>query len=159
MKKIPALTAVAIFTLVAFIVPIYADDEPCTETGCGPSVTADTSQQSQEIQDLTYEEFVHLKNSGEKFTLVDVRPKESFLQGHIEGALSMPLGEMFPETISTRLSLKDKIVVYCGSASCSASKNAAIRLHELGYHVLHFKGGVQEWTLHGNTLEKIEFHE
>jgi rhodanese-related sulfurtransferase len=51
---------------------------------------------------------------GRDFTLVDVLPAVSFAEGHIPGAVSLPLAEL-AHLAPTRLSdLDQPVVVYCG---------------------------------------------
>ena len=146
------IKAVMIFSVLS--VCAYPEEDSCSQTGCSPEKSSKQFVPEQQIKDLTYEDFVQLKKSDKKFLIVDVRPKESYLTGHIKGAISFPLQEMFLDTITVKLPKSIKIVVYCGSASCPASAQAAQKLKNLGYDVEHYKGGVNEWTKHGNVLVK-----
>ena len=153
-KAIRVSILFGVLVLWAFFAESYAAEDSCSEGGCSQTAAQGPVQQSEEIEVLSYEDFFNLKYSDEKFVLVDVRSKESFLEGHIEGAVSFPLQEMFPEVVAARFSKNDKIVVYCGSASCPASAGAALKLKALGYDVLDYKGGVKEWMEKGNPLVK-----
>jgi rhodanese-related sulfurtransferase len=90
----------------------------------------------------------------EKFTLVDVLSEESYKEGHIPGAINIPLGNL--ESLAERyLDRKDTIVVYCGSYSCQASTKATKKLLEMGYeNTLDFKAGKRGWQHAGLKLKK-----
>ena len=101
---------------------------------------------------ITYEQFMSIRNSGEKYMLFDVLSPDSYDKGHIEGAISFPLNMINKAMAKKRLSKKDHIIVYCGSFQCTASTGAAKKLSELGYNVLDYKGGLKEWQENGNKL-------
>ena len=46
--------------------------------------------------------------------VVDVLPRESFLAGHISGALSLPLAEIPARAREVLPDLDTEIIVYCG---------------------------------------------
>lgn len=75
--------------------------------------------------------------------IVDVRQTEEFAQGHIEGALLMPL-----DTLAARytdLSKDVKLVVYCRSGHRSAKAVAFLREH--GYaNAVSLDGGYTAWS-------------
>ncbi|PKL01401.1 MAG: rhodanese-like domain-containing protein [Tenericutes bacterium HGW-Tenericutes-1] len=75
--------------------------------------------------------------------LVDVRTQSEFDEGHIEGAILLPL-----DTLSSNAQkvLKDKsaiIIVYCRSGNRSAT--AVDLLYDLGYANLYDMGGIIYW--------------
>jgi len=75
--------------------------------------------------------------------LVDVRTESEYNEGHIEGAILLPL-----DTIPSNASkvLKDKsaiIIIYCRSGNRSAT--AVDLLYDLGYANLYDMGGIIYW--------------
>ena len=80
---------------------------------------------------------------------VDARPDNEFEQDHVPGAI--PLNEdRWTELLPTLLaqwSPEKKIVVYCSSQSCNASREVARRLRdEAGLKdVFVLRGGWEEW--------------
>lgn len=104
------------------------------------------------VKEISYEQFMSIRNSGEKYKLFDVLDSASYNKGHIEGAVSFPLDTINKTTAQTRLSKDDHIIVYCGSFQCTASTEAAKKLSALGYNVLDYKGGLKEWQDNGNKL-------
>ena len=103
---------------------------------------------------VTIEKLLEMKANNEKFKLIDVLSEESFKEGHIPGAINIPLGNL--ESLAERyLDKQDKIVVYCGSYSCPASTKATRKLLEMGYeNTLDFKAGKRGWQHTGLGLEK-----
>ncbi|SJZ80433.1 rhodanese-like domain-containing protein [Anaerorhabdus furcosa] len=78
----------------------------------------------------------------EKVIILDVRTVEEFQEGHIEGAINIPLDEI--RTRSNELNKEDTILVYCRSGN--RSKTASNELVKLGFsHVFDF-GGVNNWS-------------
>ena len=74
--------------------------------------------------------------------LLDVRTKEEFSDGHIEGAVNLPLDritqaeELFPDFSSS-------IFVYCRSGARSAQATAM--LQQMGYEAARNIGGILHW--------------
>src|SRR5271157_76914 len=87
-------------------------------------------------------------------TIVDVLPPSSYAEGHIPGAIGLPV-----EDVTTRAPLllpeRDaEIVVYCGGPTCPRAERAASLLRDLGYsRVRHYHGGIAEWKEAGEALE------
>lgn len=95
------------------------------------------------VQDITPEEAKERLDSDEAIILVDVRTKEEFDSGHIEGAVLLPVdqiqknaADMFPD--------KDAVYfVYCRSGSRSGVATAM--MVELGYQNVFDLGGIIDW--------------
>jgi len=84
-----------------------------------------------------------MMDNDHKIILVDVRTQSEFDEGHIEGAILLPL-----DTIASNAEklLKNKsatIIVYCRSGNRSAT--AVDLLYELGYANLYDMGGIIYW--------------
>jgi phage shock protein E len=74
--------------------------------------------------------------------LVDVRTPQEFAQGHVEGALNLPVAEL--PSLLARLPAKDRpIVVYCQSGRRSAA--ARKTLEEAGYSKVSDLGAMSNW--------------
>ena len=103
---------------------------------------------------ITIERLLEMKANNKKFTLVDVLSEESYKEGHIPGAINIPLENL--ESLAERyLDNRDTIVVYCGSYSCQASTKATRKLLEMDYeNTLDFKAGKRGWQHAGLELEK-----
>lgn len=75
--------------------------------------------------------------------LLDVRTPQEFAQGHVEGAINLPVGEL-PSRLDRLPAKKDQpIVVYCQSGRRSA---AAVKvLAEAGYSKVFDLGAMSNW--------------
>lgn len=82
-------------------------------------------------------------DAGRNPILVDVREPYEFEDGHIPGAINLPLGEL-SELAKTRLPDKDALIyLYCRSGNRSA--HGAAQLVALGYTQLYDLGGIISW--------------
>lgn len=108
------------------------------------------------VKEITYNQFMKIRNSGESYVLLDVLGEDSYKAGHIEGAKNLPVSGITKETAAGIIPENGApVVVYCGSFKCSASTKAAKKLTDLGYTaVLDYKGGLKEWKEKGNELVK-----
>ena len=90
---------------------------------------------------------------GDRFTLLDVRPRSDYDKEHIKGARSLPLDEI-EKKAGSMLSPDEDIIVYCDSFVCSASTSATKLLNRLGFrNVRDYKGGIREWKQAGQPTE------
>ena len=106
------------------------------------------------IKFLPLDGLLEMQTNEEKFKLVEVLSPDSFRQGHIPGAINIPVDKLSNEA-PKKLKKSDTIVVYCASYSCHASTNATIILMKMGYKkVLDFKGSKKAWVDAGLELEK-----
>ena len=85
------------------------------------------------------------------FVLLDVRGVESYHNGHIEGAISLPHAQINENNL-TEYSLDNLFVVYCAGPHCNATEKAAIRLAKLGRPVKKMIGGITGWLDEGFSL-------
>ncbi|QGU96854.1 rhodanese-like domain-containing protein [Clostridium bovifaecis] len=92
---------------------------------------------------ITPEEAKKRLDSKEEIILIDVRSKEEYESGHIEGAMLIPVDTI---EIEAEKKLKDKevpIFVYCRSGNRSAI--AANILASLEYKNVYDLGGINDW--------------
>ena len=80
---------------------------------------------------------------------VDARPDEEFARDHVPGALSLNedrWNELLPQFLAA-WSPEKKIVIYCSSQSCNASREVAHRLRNEAQlpNVFVLKCGWEEW--------------
>lgn len=104
------------------------------------------------VKDISYEQFTDLRDSEEKYVLLDVLGADTYASGHIPDAENFPVYTISEKSASERLPEGTNIVVYCANFQCHASTTAAKKLLEMGYKVLDYKGGRQEWIEKGNDL-------
>jgi rhodanese-related sulfurtransferase len=77
--------------------------------------------------------------------LLDVRPREEFDAGHIEGARSVPLDEL--EQRLAELPADREIVAYCRGPFCAYAPEAVRRLQAAGLNARRLEEGWPEWRL------------
>lgn len=87
---------------------------------------------------------------------VDARTRDNYDEGHIPGAVSLPVGQ-FDEFIDTFLDQHDiqqPIVTYCSGRTCEDSHNLAQLLIDFGYSdVKVFIDGYPGWEAEGYPVE------
>ena len=106
------------------------------------------------IKFITIEQLLEMTANNKKFKLVEVLEENNFREGHIPGAINLPVDEL-EKLASKYLKKTDVIVVYCASFHCHASTNAAETLLGMGYNkTVDFKGGKKLWIDLGLELEK-----
>ena len=97
-----------------------------------------------QITEISADDLKRMQQTGQEFTLIDIRERDEQQKGTIPGALRMPRGilEVNIDQITTD---KDrKLVLYCGGGSRSAL--AAVNLKKMGFrNVLSLAGGYRGW--------------
>jgi len=88
-----------------------------------------------------------LKKGGESFVLIDSRPAGRYIQGHLPGAVSMPLNELEKEGAKLLPTDQAKtLIFYCGGLSCMLSPKSATIAVKLGFKdVRMFPEGEPGW--------------
>ena len=108
------------------------------------------------IRVISIEGLLELQGNEQDFLLVDVLSVKSYNDGHIPGAINIPVDNLNEDTLSEeQITRDDIIVVYCASYACQKSTKAAKRLLEMGYEkIFDFKAGKRGWRRAGLPLEK-----
>ena len=85
------------------------------------------------------------------FVLVDVRGRQAYSNGHVSGAINIPLLTITEDRMK-QYSPETVFVVYCAGPHCNGANKAAIRLSKLGRPVKEMIGGVTGWVEDGYAL-------
>jgi ArsR family transcriptional regulator len=80
-------------------------------------------------------------------TVLDVRPTEEYLAGHIPGALSIPLKEL--ERRLSDLPRDRDVVAYCRGPYCVLAVEAVEFLRSRGFSAFRLEESVQDWRAEG----------
>ena len=92
----------------------------------------------------------------QKFLFVDARSRDDYDEGHIKGAVSLPVGQ-FDEKIEPFLEQyppEKAIVTYCSGRTCQDSHRLAQFLLEFGYTEINvFIDGFPGWRAEGHPIE------
>ncbi|MDR2513194.1 MAG: rhodanese-like domain-containing protein [Puniceicoccales bacterium] len=98
------------------------------------------------------EEIIHFVEHGPaRVALLDVRPSSFFDDGHIKGALNLPVGEFEQIYPKHKKTLEDarRVIVYCDGAGCDSAEVVADTLKRLGHaQVVVYHGGWKDWVKH-----------
>jgi len=89
-------------------------------------------------------------------TLLEALPVRYFDEGHLPGARQIPHDESLAQVAPRLIAHKAApVIVYCASATCENSSEAAEQLLKLGYaDISIFEGGKEEWRAAGLKLER-----
>jgi rhodanese-related sulfurtransferase/DNA-binding transcriptional ArsR family regulator len=79
--------------------------------------------------------------------LIDVRPRDEYLAGHLPGAVSMPLEELSARV--KELKKGQEVVAYCRGPYCMLSADAVRLLSRRGFRARRLEEGVLEWRAAG----------
>jgi len=79
--------------------------------------------------------------------VLDVRPEDEFQQGHLPGALNIPLAQL--ERRLAELPPDREIVAYCRGPWCVLSFEAVAALRQRGFQARRLEDGFPEWKVAG----------
>lgn len=85
-------------------------------------------------------------------TIVDVRTAQEYANGHIPGAINIPVENIGSEKPAELTDADAQLIVYCRTGV--RSKQASDRLVELGYQHVNDMGGIVDWN--GDTVAGTE---
>lgn len=88
----------------------------------------------------------------EELTIVDVRPSEEYLAGHIRGALSVPVREL-SERLG-ELPEGKRVVAYCRGPYCVFADEAVALLRSQGIDATRLREGFPDWRAAGLPSER-----
>src|SRR5215472_7279155 len=115
------------------------------------------SQTKRQIKEVSVQEVNEKLNPANGFTLLDVRERDEWDQGHLDQAIFLPRGFLEVKADKELTDKSQPIVVYCAGGTRSAF--AAKTLQDLGYtNVFSMRGGFNEWKNNGFrfiTPEKV----
>jgi rhodanese-related sulfurtransferase len=99
-----------------------------------------------DVETIGRDELVARLSRGD-VVLVDVRPREEFDAGHIEGAQSIPIDEL--EQRLAELPGDRELVAYCRGPFCAYAHEAVRQLRSAGRDAKRLDVGWPEWRLAG----------
>jgi rhodanese-related sulfurtransferase len=105
------------------------------------------------LEPVDNDELVRRVRAGE-VTLIDVRPREEHLAGHIPGAISVPLADL-PTRLGELRKRRD-VVAYCRGPYCVMALDAVDLLRRKGFRAHRLEHGVLEWRARGWRVETGE---
>lgn len=84
-------------------------------------------------------------------TVLDVRPDDEFVQGHVPGAINIPFHQL--ETRLDELPDNREIVAYCRGPYCMLAFEAVARIRRAGRQARRLKEGFPKWLEKGLPTE------
>ena len=116
-------------------------------------VTRQYLEQRGALEPVDNEELIRRVHAGE-VTVIDVRPREEYVAGHIPGAISVPLADL-PKRLRDLRKRRD-IVAYCRGPYCVMSLDAVDLLRRKGFRAQRLEHGVVEWRAQGWRVDTGE---
>lgn len=105
------------------------------------------------VAECTVDDVLARRDTGEAFTLVDVREESEYAAGHLPGAVHIGKGVIERDIEAAVPDSAAPLVLYCGGGFRSAL--AADALQKMGYtNVISMDGGWRAWTEKGLPVEK-----
>ena len=142
------LVAVGVLFLVGAAASLFLLNPP------GDQLPADIPQAEESYPQVSRVDLAQAKSAFDSGTavFVDVRDQVYFNNGHIPGAVSIPLSEI--EDRLDELDPNDWIILYCTWPNEETSARAASILTENGYQRANpVLGGLQSWSEAGFPIE------
>jgi len=115
------------------------------------------SEARKEVKELSVDEVQKLTSKNGNYLLLDVREKEEYREGHLDGSMSIPRGFLEMRVESAIPEKSTPIIAYCagGIRSLLAAKD----MKEMGYkEVISMSGGYSAWKTAGHqTVQDRQF--
>lgn len=115
-------------------------------------VMQDFLKDRQQFQSVSSQELLSLMQKRDVVVL-DVRPTLEYKQGHIKGAISVPLKEL--GNYLEKIPKSKTIVAYCRGPYCVLSFDALKLMSKKGYRGVRLDEGLPEWQLRGFPVAQI----
>lgn len=103
----------------------------------------------EEGEPVSARELLRRHGKGE-VVILDVRPAEEYVSGHLPGALSVPLPELTRRL--NELPKRKEIVAYCRGPYCVMAAEAVSLLRKRGFRARRIHEGIADWKLQGLRL-------
>ena len=98
------------------------------------------------LEPISREELLKRSRAGE-VTILDVRPEDEFVLGHVPGALNLPLRQL--EMRLAEFNPAQEIIAYCRGPYCVLSYEAVAVLRARGFKARRLEDGLPEWRAAG----------
>lgn len=107
-------------------------------------------ESKQVLESVTISELIE-RMKQEEVTVIDVRPEQEYNEGHIAGALNIPVDELSEKL--KELPEENEIIAYCRGPFCVFADEAVELLAQKGFSVKRLEEGYPDWVLEGLPVE------
>lgn len=114
------------------------------------SVIADYFERPDDMDPISFAE-LRERMPDSDFLLIDVRDEAEYRQGHLPGAVHVPLDSL--EASLAQLPLDREIIAYCRGRYCILSLKAVQTLRANGFQSRRLEEGVAEWKATGGMAD------
>jgi rhodanese-related sulfurtransferase len=101
------------------------------------------------LEPVSADELLRRLHDGD-VTVLDVRPEDEYLAGHLPSAISIPVEEL--ERRLGELPREREVVAYCRGPYCSYASEAVELLLERGFRARRLHEGLPDWRARGLTV-------
>jgi rhodanese-related sulfurtransferase/DNA-binding transcriptional ArsR family regulator len=102
-----------------------------------------------DMEPVDADELLSRLEAGE-VTVLDVRPRDEYLAGHVPGAVSVPVEEL--ERRLGEIPLGRPVIAYCRGPYCVYAVEAVDTLRRHGFEAGRMEDGVPDWRLAGRPV-------
>jgi rhodanese-related sulfurtransferase/DNA-binding HxlR family transcriptional regulator len=102
----------------------------------------------EDVEQIGRDELIARLRNGD-VVLIDVRPRQEYEAGHIQGARSIPIEEL--QDRLAELPVDREIVAYCRGPFCAYAHDAVRNLNAAGRRARRLRDGWPEWRLRQTT--------
>ena len=134
--------------VVALLVALrrYADHHT-SEIG---AIVSDNRHLTDHVEGISRQELLGRIGRGD-VVLLDVRSADEFAQGHLPGAINIPIAEL--ERRLSELPNDMEVVAYCRGPYCTLSVEAVIALNTKGWRARRLNDGFMDWAAAGLSVQ------
>jgi len=157
--RLAAFTALLLIVIILAATPVFSATAAAEQPAPGPaSPTAPTTGPTTApaaVRKISIDEFDRMRKE-KGVVILDVRTPREYAEGHVAGAINLPVTGQGSEHFNDEVAKLDKsttYLVHCARGVRSA--NAVNRMSKLGFtHLNDFTGGMDLWKKEGKPVEK-----
>lgn len=115
------------------------------------TLVSDSHHQRERLESISRLELLS-RMKEDSVTLLDVRPEDEYVQGHLPGALNIPVEEL--DRRLAELPHDQEVIAYCRGPFCVLSVDAVKALQAKGIKARLMEDGFPEWKAAGLSVEQ-----
>lgn len=113
-------------------------------------VLRDYIERPDDLEPIEADDLIARLRSGD-VVMLDVRPDDEYVSGHVPGAVSIPVGEL--ERRIAELPADREIIAYCRGPYCVLAVRAVEILRARGLRARRMEEGIPDWRARGFDIE------